>query len=169
VQWFDHVGVGVDDLQLVTALFEDLGFEHGDPMQLEGEWMDPVVGPDGVQAEMMVVNAPDGSGRLELTKYHRSADQARAHQPSANRLGFRHIAHVVEDLDSVVNRLRGQRLNTIGDIVNTQLGPRGEHGAGRPLIMTRARSTTGACFGAVEVRRAIAAAVPATAPDSPGM
>jgi hypothetical protein len=138
-------------------------------MQLEGEWMDRVVGLDGVQAEMMVVNAPDGSGRLELSNYHRPADQARACQPSANRLGFRHIAYVVKDLDSVVDRLRGQRLNTIGDIVNTQLGPRGEHGSGRPLIMTRAGSTTAACFGAVEVRRAIAAAVPATAPDSSRM
>jgi catechol 2,3-dioxygenase-like lactoylglutathione lyase family enzyme len=118
VQRFDHVGVVVEDLQLVTAFFEDLGFEHGDPIQLEGEWMDRVVGLDRVQAEMVIVNAPDGSGRLELTKYHRPAHQARAHQPSANRLGFRHIAYVVEDLDSVVNRLRGKGLNTIGDIVN---------------------------------------------------
>jgi hypothetical protein len=46
-----------------------LGFEHGDPMHLEGEWMDRVVGLDGVQAEMVTVNAPDGSGRLERTKY----------------------------------------------------------------------------------------------------
>lgn len=108
--------------------------------------MDRVVGLDGVQAEMMVVNAPDGSGRLELSNYHRPADQARACQPSANRLGFRHIAYVVKDLDSVVDRLRGQRLNTIGDIVNTQLGPRGEHGSGRPLIMTRAGEHHGRLF-----------------------
>lgn len=108
--------------------------------------MDRVVGLDGVQAEMMVVYAPDGSGRLELSNYHRPADQARACQPSANRLGFRHIAYVVKDLDSVVDRLRGQRLNTIGDIVNTQLGPRGEHGSGRPLIMTRAGEHHGRLF-----------------------
>lgn len=34
VQRFDHVGVVVDDLELVTAFFVDLGFERGNPMRL---------------------------------------------------------------------------------------------------------------------------------------
>lgn len=118
VQRFDHIGAVVDDLELVTAFFVDLGFERGNPMRLEGEWMDRVVGLDGVQAEMVTVNAPDGSGRLELTKYHRPADPAAAQSPLANRLGFRHIAYVVDDLDRVVERLRGKGLDTVGDIVN---------------------------------------------------
>lgn len=118
VQRFDHVGVVVEDLQRVTAFFEDLGFERGDPMRLEGTWVDRIVGLDGVQAEMVMVNAPDGSGKLELIKYHRPVAREGARQQSANRLGFRHIAYVIEDLDGVVARLRAEGLTTIGDIVN---------------------------------------------------
>ncbi|WP_433729503.1 hypothetical protein ACQP0C_00535 [Nocardia sp. CA-129566] len=56
---FDHVVV--DDLELVTAFFVDLGFERSSPMRLEGEWVDRVVGLDGVHAEMVTVNASDGA------------------------------------------------------------------------------------------------------------
>jgi catechol 2,3-dioxygenase-like lactoylglutathione lyase family enzyme len=118
VQRFDHVGVVVDDLELMTAFFVDLGFERSEPMRLEGEWIDRVVGLDGVQLEMVSVNAPDGSGRLELTKFQRPTDAAAVQNPLANRRGFRHIAYAVDDLDSVVERLRGKGLTTIGDIVN---------------------------------------------------
>ncbi|WP_433681774.1 hypothetical protein [Nocardia sp. CA-119907] len=48
---FDHVGVVVDDLELGTAFFVDLGFERSSPMRLEGEWVDGVVGLDGVEPE----------------------------------------------------------------------------------------------------------------------
>lgn len=102
VERFDHVGFVGDDLALVTAFFVDLGFERSNPMRLEGEWADPVVGLIGVQAEMVTVNAPGGSGRLELTKYHRPMNPEAAQGPSANRLGFRHIAYLVDDLDSIV-------------------------------------------------------------------
>ncbi|WP_433196245.1 VOC family protein [Nocardia sp. CA-107356] len=115
---FDHVGVVVDDLELVTAFFVDLGFERSNPMRIEGEWVDRVIGLDGVQLDMVSVNAPDGSGRLELTKFHRPTDPAATQGPLANRLGFRHIAYVVDDLDGVVERLRGKGLDTVGDIVD---------------------------------------------------
>jgi catechol 2,3-dioxygenase-like lactoylglutathione lyase family enzyme len=118
VQRFVHAGVVVDDLELVTAFFVDLGFERSDAIRLEGEWMDRVVGLDGVRAEMVMVSAPDGSGALELTKFHQPADPAAAQSPLANRLGFRHIAYAVNDLDSVVERLRGKGLDTVGDVVN---------------------------------------------------
>ena len=40
VQRSDHAGVAVDDLELVTAFFAGLGVERGNPMRLEGEWID---------------------------------------------------------------------------------------------------------------------------------
>ena len=114
---FDHVGIVVDDLELVTAFFVDLGFERSDPMRVEGEWVDRVVGLDGVQLDMVSVNAPDGSGRIELTKFLRPADPEAAQRPPANRLGLRHIAYIVDDLDRVIEGLRGKGLETVGDIV----------------------------------------------------
>lgn len=118
VQRFEHVGVVVEDLESVTAFFVDLGFKRDDLMRLEGEWIDRVVGLDGVRMEMVIVYAPDGSGRLELTKFHQPADPAPAQSPLSNRLGFRHISYAVDDIDSIVERLRANGLDTIGDIVN---------------------------------------------------
>lgn len=115
----DHVGVIVDDLALVTEFFTDLGFTCGDPMHLEGEWIDRINGLDGVQLEMVSASPPDGGGSwLELTKFHRPADQSPARTPASNRLGFRHIACVVDDLDAVIDRLRAKGFHPIGEIVN---------------------------------------------------
>lgn len=118
VRRFDHVGVVVDDLELVTKFFADLGFECGDPMRLEGAWIGQVVGLEGVELDMVSVSAPDGSGRLELTRFRRPVDPAPAQSPPANRLGFRHIAYEVDDIDGVVERLRANGLDTVGEIVN---------------------------------------------------
>jgi catechol 2,3-dioxygenase-like lactoylglutathione lyase family enzyme len=118
VRRFDHAGVIVDDLEAVTEFFVDLGFEKGSPMRIEGDWVDRIIGLEDVRAEMVMVNAPDGSGRLELTKFHRPTDPDGTKDPLANRLGLRHLAYIVEDLDSVLERLRSKGIDTIGDVVN---------------------------------------------------
>jgi catechol 2,3-dioxygenase-like lactoylglutathione lyase family enzyme len=120
VRSFDHVGVVVDDLDAVTKFFLDLGFEREDLVPLEGEWMDKIVGLDGVRAELVVVKAPDGSGRLELTKYHTPADEEEACSSPANRLGLRHIAYAVQDLEAIVHGLRDKHVDLVGDVVNYQ-------------------------------------------------
>jgi len=67
---------------------------------------------------MVGVNVPGGGTWLELTKFHRPADQSDAAEPASNRLGFRHIACVVDDLDAVLDRLRAKGFTTVGEIVN---------------------------------------------------
>jgi catechol 2,3-dioxygenase-like lactoylglutathione lyase family enzyme len=67
---FDHVGVVVDDLDAVAAFFLGLGFECEGRMVVEGEMVDKINGLDGVRAELVMVRTPDGSGKLELVKYH---------------------------------------------------------------------------------------------------
>ena len=71
----DHVGVVVDDLDAVAVFFLDLGFEREGGALVEGEWVDKINGLDGVRAEVVMVRAPDGSGKLELVKYHAPADK----------------------------------------------------------------------------------------------
>ncbi|HEX2646177.1 MAG TPA: VOC family protein, partial [Candidatus Dormibacteraeota bacterium] len=82
----DHVGVVVDDLDAVAAFFLALGFEREGGGLVEGEWVDKVVGLDGVRAELVIVRTPDGSGKLELAKYHAPADNEGTHPLPANRL-----------------------------------------------------------------------------------
>jgi catechol 2,3-dioxygenase-like lactoylglutathione lyase family enzyme len=113
---FDHVGVVVDDLDAVAAFFLDLGFEREGVGLVEGEAVDKINGLDGVRAEVMMVRTPDGTGKLELVKYHAPADNEGARPLPANRLGFRHIAIEVNDLNSIVDVLRDKGFDTVGEI-----------------------------------------------------
>lgn len=112
----DHVGVVVDDRDAVAAFFLALGFEREDRVPVEGEWVDKIVGLDGVRAEIVFVRTPDGSGSLELVKYHAPADNEEARNLPANRLGFRHIAFEVNGLNAIVNGLRDKGFDTVGEI-----------------------------------------------------
>ncbi|MFC6823515.1 VOC family protein [Halopelagius fulvigenes] len=112
----DHVGVVVDDLDAAATFFLDLGFELEGGGLVEGEWVDEVVGLDGIRAEIVMVRTPDGGGKLELIKFHAPADNESAHPLPANRLGFRHIALAVGDLDATVDGLRDRDFDTVGEI-----------------------------------------------------
>ena len=113
---FDHVGVVVDDLDTVASFFVALGFEREGAMRVEGEVVDKINGLDGVRAELVMVRTPDGSGKLELVKYHAPTDDNGAHPWPANRLGFRHICIEINDLNTIVDGLRSQGLDTVGEV-----------------------------------------------------
>ena len=115
---FDHVGMVVDDLEAVTAFFLALGFEREGGALVEGEAVDKINGLAGVRAELMMVRTPDGTGKLELVKYHAPADDEEGPQQPwpANRPGFRHICIEVEDLNAIVDHLRNDGFDTVGDV-----------------------------------------------------
>lgn len=113
---FDHVGVVFDDLDAAVSFFLELGFESQGGMVVDGDVVDGINGLDGVRAELVMVRTPDGSGTLELIKYHSPADTegAQAHPP--NRPGLRHICIEVDDLDTIVDGFREQGLDTVGEV-----------------------------------------------------
>jgi catechol 2,3-dioxygenase-like lactoylglutathione lyase family enzyme len=113
---FDHVGVVVDDLDAATAFFVGLGFEREGGTTVEGEAVDKINGLDGVRAELVMVRTPDGTGKLELVKYHAPADTKGVHPLPANRPGFRHICIEVEDLNAIVDGLRDKGFDTVGEV-----------------------------------------------------
>ena len=115
---FDHVGVVVDDLDAATAFFVELGFEREGGTTVEGEAVDKINGLAGVRAELMMVRTPDGTGKLELVKYHAPAYDEEGPQPwpPANRPGFRHICIEVEDLNAIVERLRDDGFAMVGEV-----------------------------------------------------
>ena len=118
VKSFDHVGVVVDDLEAATTFFLDLGLDREGAGSVEGEWVGNVIGLDDVQAELVMLKTPDGSGKLELVKFHRPVAEGSAHAAPANRLGLRHVALVVDDLNAIVKGLRDKGMDTIGEIEN---------------------------------------------------
>ena len=83
---------------------------------VEGEMVDKINGLDGVRAVVVMVRTPDRTGKLELVKYLAPADNEGPQPWPANRLGFRHICIEVNDLNAIVDRLRNQGLDTVGEV-----------------------------------------------------
>jgi catechol 2,3-dioxygenase-like lactoylglutathione lyase family enzyme len=113
----DNVLIVVDDLAAATAFFAELGMELEGETQVEGPWVDTTVGLEGVRADIAMMRAPDGHGRVELTRFHTPpAVRAEPEGAPANALGIRRIMFAVEDLDDVVARLRRHGAELVGAI-----------------------------------------------------
>ena len=107
IQRMDNVLIVVEDLDAAKAFFGELGMELEGETQVEGPWVDSVVGLDGVRADIAMLRTPDGHGRVELTRFHTPpAVRAEPENAPANALGLRRIMFTVDDLDDVVGRLR---------------------------------------------------------------
>jgi catechol 2,3-dioxygenase-like lactoylglutathione lyase family enzyme len=116
IQRMEHVGVVVDDLDAATEFFVHLGLELQGEWQVEGQWVDRIVGLEGVQSEIAIVQTPDGHGRLELTKYHRPSDQSNNGDEQANTPGIRHVSFAVEEIDGIVADLRARGFELVGEL-----------------------------------------------------
>jgi catechol 2,3-dioxygenase-like lactoylglutathione lyase family enzyme len=112
----DHVGIVVDDLAAATEFFVELGLELQGDGTVEGRWVDRIVGLEGVRTDFAMLQTPDGSGRLELVRFHSPPTEGDNRHAPANTRGIRHIAFVVEDIDAVVARLRARGAELVGDV-----------------------------------------------------
>ena len=117
IQRMDSVLIVVEDLEAVVAFFIELGMELEGEAVVGGQWVDDVLGLDGVRADIVVVRTPDGHGRVELSKFH----SPRAVHPEpkdapANTLGIRRIMFAVDDIEGVIARLRTHGAELVGEL-----------------------------------------------------
>lgn len=107
IQRMDNVAIVVDDLDAAVAFFLELGMELEARASIEGIWADQTVGLDGVRSEIVMLHTPDGSGRLELTRYEAPAAlMPEVAAPPANTLGLHRVMFAVDDVDDTLERLR---------------------------------------------------------------
>jgi catechol 2,3-dioxygenase-like lactoylglutathione lyase family enzyme len=116
----DHVGIVVDDLAAATEFFVELGLELQGEATVEGRSVDRVVGLDGVRSDIVMLQTPDGHGRVELAKFHSPSAQGGDHQAPANAPGIRHVTFAVEDIDAVVTGLRARGAELVGELERYQ-------------------------------------------------
>jgi len=116
IRRMDHVGVVVEDLADAVAFFVELGLEQRGAAPVEGDWVDRVVGLEGVSAQIVMLQTPDGTGRLELAKFHAPPAEPDRHPAPANALGLRHVAFVVDDIDEVLARLLARGAALVGEL-----------------------------------------------------
>ena len=65
----NHMGLVVEDLEAAVAVFADLGLEEAGRAASDGPWAQQVSGIDGMRTEIVMMRAPDGSGRLEICRF----------------------------------------------------------------------------------------------------
>jgi len=126
----DNVLIVVDDLEAAKAFFVELGMELEGETQIEGRWVDLVVGLENVRSEIAMMRTPDGHGRVELSKFHRpAAVRTEPKNAPVNALGIRRIMFAVDDLDDVLALARpwrraGRRNRPVPGHVPALLHPR---------------------------------------------
>jgi catechol 2,3-dioxygenase-like lactoylglutathione lyase family enzyme len=117
IQRMDNVLIVVEDLEAAKAFFVELGMELDGETTVEGEWVGRVVGLEDVRADIVMMRTPDGHGRVELSKFHTPpAVRVEPESAPANALGIRRIMFAVDDIDDVVDRLRGHGAELVGEI-----------------------------------------------------
>jgi catechol 2,3-dioxygenase-like lactoylglutathione lyase family enzyme len=121
IQRMDHVGVVVDDLEAAIAFFVELGMERqGTGVgSVDGQWVDEVVGIEGVRVDIAFVRTPDGMSRLELTKFH-APEAVEAGSTAPNTLGLRRLMFAVDDIDDVVARMQAHGAELVGAVAQYQ-------------------------------------------------
>lgn len=116
IQRIDHVGVIVNDLAAAKAFFLDLGLEVQGEGEVEGEWVDRVIGLDNVKTAVVMLRVPGGQANIELAQFFTPSDEGGIQPLPANTLGIRHIAFAVEDIEAVVARLKEKGTEPFSEI-----------------------------------------------------
>src|SRR5512138_382265 len=117
IKRLDHVSVVVDDLAAAVAFFSALGMTVEGKAPIEGPWVDPVNGLESVQVDIVMMQTPDGHGRLELTKFrHPKLVESEPAIAPPNTLGLRSVMFAVESVDETVARLGAHGAEVIGEV-----------------------------------------------------
>jgi catechol 2,3-dioxygenase-like lactoylglutathione lyase family enzyme len=116
VRRFDHVGITVADLDMVTAFFVGLGLEVEGRMFVEGEFVDTVIGIPDSRTEIVMLRPPDGGTGLELSSFVRPDHEPGSPAAMANELGLRNVAFEVDDLQTATDRLAAHGYGLVGGI-----------------------------------------------------
>ena len=112
----DNVGIVVEDLKAAIAFFVELGLELEGETTVEGQWVDRIVGLNGVRSDIVMMRTPDGHSRLELSKFQKPTAISTEPNIPVNTLGIRRIMFAVTDIDDVVTRLKKHGAELVGEV-----------------------------------------------------
>jgi catechol 2,3-dioxygenase-like lactoylglutathione lyase family enzyme len=116
VKHFDHIGVTVDDLDLVTRFFVGLGLEVSGRTFVEGEFLDTVCGIPNSRTEIVGLQPPGGGTWLELARFVRPDHAPGSPDAMANELGLRNVCFEVDDLQVTVDELVADGYGLVGGV-----------------------------------------------------
>ena len=117
IKKMEHTSVVVDDLAAAIVFFTELGMTIAGKAPIDGPWVDRINNLENVRVDIVMMQTPDGHGRLELTKFH-SPKLVKLEPAIAppNALGLRSIMFAVENVDDTVARLRATGAELVGQV-----------------------------------------------------
>ena len=128
----DHTGITVSNLERSLAFWRDvLGFEFSHTAHQKGELAQEITGVEGAEIKLAVLRAPGGH-KIELLEYLAPADRKRADIRPCD-VGSVHVALLVNDLDSVLERIAASDWKAAGKPQMLQSGPN----AGKRVVYVR--------------------------------
>ena len=101
----DNIGIVVRDLDPVIAFFLDLGLELEGRTMVEGEWAGRCTGLGDQRVEIAMLRAPDGHGRVELSRFLEPEGIEDHRNAPVNALGYLRVMFEVDDIDGTLARL----------------------------------------------------------------
>ncbi|SFW92018.1 VOC family protein [Amycolatopsis australiensis] len=117
VRRMDHAGFVVEDRAAAVAFFVELGLEPEGETTVEGDWVDRLIGLDGVGADLAFVRTPDGHSRIELSMFRTPEPTGTAPWEPVNTPGIPRLTFAVDALDDVLERLRPYGAQLVGEVV----------------------------------------------------
>ena len=113
---YEDGNIACDQTAAATEFFVELGLVRQGEGAVEGQWVDRIVGLEGVRTDFVMMQTPDGHSRLELVKFHSPSHPGGDRHAPANAPGIRHVTFAVEDIDDVVARLQARGAELVGDL-----------------------------------------------------
>ena len=126
IRAIDHINIVVSDLERSVKFYtEVLGFEHVNTVHLEGDWIDSIVGLNGVNADVAFIVAPEGEPKIELLCYKSPMGDSIPANSSGNTVGLRHIALRVDDIQASAQKLKDAGVKLLSEpiMVPASLAP----------------------------------------------
>ena len=116
IRAFDHIGITVSDLDAATAFFVGFGFEVEGRADMEGEFVDAVIGIPGSRSRIVSLRPSGGGTGLELSSFRRPAHNPGSPNAMSTELGLRNVMFEVDDLQAEVDRLATDGYGLVGGI-----------------------------------------------------
>ncbi len=120
IRRFDHVTLVVEDEAEAKRFFAVLGFEEEITVVIQGDCFSDYMGVPGIEARHVTLVATDVVPRTEvqLLKYLHPDPAPDPHIRDLSKLGFNHVCFAVDNIESVVARMKDAGFHTRAGILD---------------------------------------------------
>ncbi|MGB5983989.1 MAG: VOC family protein [Desulfobacterales bacterium] len=110
------MNIVVSELETATEFFHRLGFTVEHQGILKGDWISSIVNLEDVKASYVQLALENSDVKIELIKYDSPKSTVSELSSVPNKIGIRHIAFAVKDIETLVSDLKKEGIQFFGDI-----------------------------------------------------